>query len=191
MCLPNVDGIIGFLPPRHLHGVVYQPTSSLSVRTHWGKRKPLHVLQLILLVQAKATKTHTYTQKINAHCVKPCQLLLQALLSRFGTTSQTQKCKNETQLDCFIQRRKCLLLGRSSGWMVTPAAEHHSYVVIHAGCSDGGHPGWQRLNGTKASHSQSQLVERGGIRYSCFPLSHRHPRWIRETYPWTGREKSN
>lgn len=84
--------------------------------------------------------THTH-KKINAHCVKPCQLLLQALLSRFGTTGQTQKCKNETQLDCFIQRRKCLLLGRSSGWMVTPAAEHHSHVVIHAGCSDGGHPG--------------------------------------------------
>lgn len=51
------------------------PANIVSVWTHWGKRKPLHVLQLILLV--RTTKTHA---KINAHCVKPCQLLLQALL---------------------------------------------------------------------------------------------------------------
>lgn len=34
--LPNVDGIIGFQPPRHLHRVVYQPKGLLQGRTAMG-----------------------------------------------------------------------------------------------------------------------------------------------------------
>lgn len=34
--LPNVDGIIGFQPPRHLHWVVYQPKGLLQGRTAMG-----------------------------------------------------------------------------------------------------------------------------------------------------------
>ena len=40
--LPNVDGIIGFRPPRHLHWVVYRP-NGITVRTHCGKRSHSHL----------------------------------------------------------------------------------------------------------------------------------------------------
>lgn len=46
--LPNVDGIIGFQPPRHLHQVVYQPKGLLQGRTAMGGK---HILQLIQLAQ--------------------------------------------------------------------------------------------------------------------------------------------
>lgn len=47
--LPNVDGIVGFGPSRHLHRVVYRPKESL-----WGRavgKETIHILQLILLVK--------------------------------------------------------------------------------------------------------------------------------------------
>ncbi len=59
--------------------------------------------------------------------------------------------------------RAGMFLGPSVHWMVTSAAEHHSYVVIYRlqgrDATQRGHPGWQRHNNTKAFHSQGQLLE--------------------------------
>lgn len=159
----------------------------------WEK-KNIHILQLILLVQTMEilwdNEDTKCLRKLAVHQVFKSLSTLEALVLYLAWLFK-HKMQNETQLDASLKGGSAFL-GPSDNWMVTPAAEHlccHPCRLQRLDATRRGHPGWQRHNNTKAFRSQSQLVEDDRIKNSHFPLSHCHPCWIGEKYPWTEKKK--
>lgn len=155
--LPNVDGIIGFRPPRHLHWVVYQPKGSLWGHTV-GEKKPFTSYSWSYYFRQWEFKTQQrrkMSQKSAVHQGFEQHVDFERTGSFFIVINRCTLW-NETQLDHRKEEVSCLFLARApTGWW-------HQLRSIIVMLSSIGHRDWMRhkevIQGNRDTKAQRFLT---------------------------------